>query len=114
MVLHGRFTCVPSVKNPTCRTSRAEPNVKNDPWRTHSNEGPRLSEALLEPPEVVVLRDLDGAKLLEVRRHPLRVEEDVAAAAEAIHQREKGHLRRIRLAVKHRFSEKCASKRHAV
>jgi hypothetical protein len=54
-------------------------------------------------------RDLDTAKLLQMRREPLRVEQDELARAQMFHQRNKRNLGRISRSMKHRFAKKSAA-----
>ena len=46
-------------------------------------------------------RDLDTAKLLQMRREPLRVEQDEIAGAQMFHERHERNLGRIGYAMKH-------------
>ena len=46
-------------------------------------------------------RDLDPAKLLQMRREPLRVEQGKLALPQMFHERHERNLGRISLAMKH-------------
>ena len=50
-------------------------------------------------------RNLDPAKLLQMGREPLRVEQSETAAAQTFHQRYERNLGRIGHAMKHRFAK---------
>ena len=57
----------------------------------------------------MVSRNFNTAKLLQVRREPLRVQQDEFVSAQMIHQRHECNLGGISHAMKHRFPKKCAS-----
>lgn len=57
----------------------------------------------------MVPRNLDTTELLQVRRKPLRVEQDEFANAQMFHERNERNLGRIGYAMKHRFAKKCAA-----
>jgi len=62
----------------------------------------------------MVSRNLNTAKLLQVRCEPLRVQQHEFARVQMIHQRYKRNLRGIGDAMKHRFPKKCSPHRDAV
>ena len=55
---------------------------------------------------------LDRAKLREMRRDPLEVEEAEPSGAEAVHERGEGDLGGIGRRVEHRFAEEGATERN--
>src|SRR6266516_5304990 len=72
---------------------------------------PAAEHALLrqrfgEQVEVILLRNLERAELLQVRSRPLRVQQREAPGPQPLHKRHKRHLRGIRGPVKHALPEK--------
>ena len=59
-------------------------------------------------------RNLDPAKLLQMGREPLRVEQDELARAQMFHERHERNLGRIGHAMKHRFAKERAADCDAV
>jgi len=57
----------------------------------------------------MVSRNFNTAKLLQVRREPLRVQQDEFVSAQMIHERHECNLGGIGHAMKHRFPKKRAS-----
>jgi len=62
----------------------------------------------------MVSRNLNAAKLLEVRCEPLRVEQHEFASAQMLDQRHERNLRCIGRTMKHRFAKKRSAQRNAV
>ena len=62
----------------------------------------------------MVPRNLDSAKLLQVRRKPLRVEQREFASAQMLHQRHERNLGSVGHAMKHRFAKESSANRDAV
>src|ERR1700736_3152202 len=62
----------------------------------------------------MIPRNLDAAKLLQMRREPLRIEQHKLSCAQALDQRDERNLRRIGHPVKHRFTKKRAPNGDAV
>src|SRR4051812_43135886 len=57
---------------------------------------------------------MKGAKLREVRRLPLRIQQNEAPGAKALHQGHECDLGCIRLIVEHAFAKKGAAERHPI
>ena len=62
----------------------------------------------------MVSRNFDPAKLLQVRRQPLRVQQHEFVCAQMFHQRHERDLGRVGHAMKHRFAEERAAHGDAV
>lgn len=62
----------------------------------------------------MVPRNLDSAKLLQVRREPLRVEQDEFVCTQMLHQRHERNLGGISHAMKHRFPKESSTRCDAV
>src|SRR6202035_1461709 len=77
----------------------------------------KLSRQLDRSPQnsqIMVPRNLDSAKLLQVRREPLRVEQDEFVCAQMLHQRHERNLGGISPAMKHRFPKESSTHCDAV
>src|SRR4030095_12360007 len=61
---------------------------------------PRQIDASPQQAQIMAPRNLDPSKLLQMRREPLRVEQDEFAGAQMIHQRYERNLGRIGHAMK--------------
>ena len=59
-------------------------------------------------------RNLEPPELFQMRREPLGVEQCEFSCTQMVDQSDKRDLRCVALAMKHRFAEKRAAKRHAV
>jgi len=57
----------------------------------------------------MVSRNFHAAKLLQVRRKPLRVQQHEFACAQMLHQRHERDLGRVGHAMKHRFAKESAA-----
>ena len=64
--------------------------------------------------QVVSAPDLGGAELRQVRRHPLQIEQRVAASAQPLDQRRQRDLGGVGLDVEHRLAEEGAPQGDAV
>jgi len=62
----------------------------------------------------MIPRNLDAAKLLQMRCKPLRIKQDKLSRAQALDQRDERNLRRIGHPMKHRFTKKRATDGDAV
>ena len=62
----------------------------------------------------MVSRNFDPAKLLQVRREPLRVQQHEFVCAQMLHQGHEGNFRGIGHSMKHRFPKKGTTERDAV
>ena len=62
----------------------------------------------------MIPRNLDAAKLLQMRREPLCIEQHKLSCAQALDQRDERNLRRIGHPMKHRFTKKRAPDGDAV
>jgi len=64
--------------------------------------------------QIVIPRNLDPAKLLQVRRKPLCIEQREFSRAQPFHQRHERNLGCVSFAMKHRFTKKSAAERDSI
>jgi hypothetical protein len=64
--------------------------------------------------KIVIPRNLDPAKLLQVRRKPLGIEQREFSRAQMFHQRHERNLGCVSFAMKHRFTKKSAADRDSI
>ena len=62
----------------------------------------------------MVSRNLDPAKLLQVRRKPLGVEQNEFSRAQMLYQRHERNLGCVSFTMKHRFTKKSAADRDSI
>src|ERR1700730_6940556 len=75
------------------------------PWQFHCS----AQEA-----QVIVSRNFDTAKLLQVWGEPLRIKQGELSSAQMLYQSHQRDFRRIRHVVEHRFAKKSATDGHAI
>src|SRR5687767_10977777 len=91
-----------------------ESSFGNSPFELPLGEVALPREGALQPSQVIFRADLHAAEALQVRRARLRVEQLVAAVAQALHEVDEGDLARVALEVEHALAEERRPDAHAV
>src|SRR5512132_3099102 len=77
-------------------------------------EFPRQFHCSTQLAQVMVSRNFDTAKLLQVWGQPLRVKQGEFSNSQMLYQRHQRDFRRIGYVVEHRFAKKSATDGHAI
>ena len=85
----------------TARPAKSRPAISRWLHAEALGKLPRQIDCSPQRAQIVTARNLDSAKLLQMRREPLCVEQDELAGAQMFHERDERDLGRIGHAIKH-------------